>query len=429
MGATRSMNILMFAHRLEVGGTQINAIELADALQRLHRMSVILFATPGPLATLAERKGLRFVAAPDASIHPSLARAEALRSVVRMHAPDVVHAWDWWQCLDACWALRMGRKVPLVVTDMMMELTRLLPKHLPTTFGTPEIVRKARSTGRSRAELLLPPVDVEANRPGVVDGHAFRRQHGIEARAPLLVTVSRLSDWMKSESLIRTVQSIPGLGHHDVTLAIVGEGNARAPLEAMARRVNASLGRAAVVFTGALLDPRPAYQAADIVIGMGGSALKGMAFGKPVVVVGEGGFSEIFDESTADAFHDRGMYGRATPERGNEPLIAQLRFLLDNPVRRTSIGTFSRSFVLQQYALEEVSGKLADFYRRSLGSPVCGRSIAFDALRTATVYVRERRFLSRSRDRSPIDAVKDKHAYALRHQATTTCGSSDGPPP
>ena len=103
----------MFAHRLEVGGTQVNAIELADALQRLHGMTVTLFATSGPLVALARSKGLRYVAAPDASVHPSLARARALREVVRSEAADLVHAWDWWQCLDACCALRMGRAVPL----------------------------------------------------------------------------------------------------------------------------------------------------------------------------------------------------------------------------------------------------------------------------------------------------------------------------
>ena len=49
-------------------------------------------------------------------------------------------------------------------------------------------------------------------------------------------------------------------------------------------------GRQVVLLTGEIADPRPAYAAADVVVGQGGSALRGMAFGKPLVVVGEGRF-------------------------------------------------------------------------------------------------------------------------------------------
>ncbi len=64
-----------------------------------------------------------------------------------------------------------------------------------------------------------------------------------------------------------------------------------------------------MVLTGAMVDPRPAYAAADVVVGMGGSALRGMAFGKAVIVVGERNFAEIFDPDTAERFYDRGIYG------------------------------------------------------------------------------------------------------------------------
>jgi glycosyltransferase involved in cell wall biosynthesis len=402
------VNILMFAHRLEVGGTQTNAIELADALQRLHGMTVTLFATSGPLVALARSKGLRYVAAPDASVHPSIARVRALRESVRFEAPDLVHAWDWWQCLDACCALRMGTAVPLVVSDMMMELTRVLPKRLPTTFGTPEIVRKARTMGRTRAELLLPPVDVALNAPRSVDGAAFRRMHGLGDGTPLIVTVSRLSTWMKSDSLVRAIGAMERLGHHaGLRLVIVGEGLARPALERLAHQVNGRLGFPAVLFTGALLDPRPAYEAADIVIGMGGSALRAMAFRKPVIVVGEGGFSAIFEPSTADAFHDRGFFGRCDPAQGNDALVAQLEQLLADAERRKQIGHFSRQFVVQHHALEPVSARLAGLYRDAVEKPLTASSAALDALRPAAVDLRERRFRTRSRDRTPVDAVTD----------------------
>src|SRR4051794_13386905 len=134
------MKILVFAHRLEVGGTQVNAIELAAELRDAYGHEPILFATPGPMVELATAKGLRFVPAPDATRHPSWARMRALRETVRRERPDLVHAWDWPQCLDAYYGVHLAQAVPLLVTVMSMAVPRLIPRAVLTTFGTPELV-------------------------------------------------------------------------------------------------------------------------------------------------------------------------------------------------------------------------------------------------------------------------------------------------
>ena len=284
------MKILVFADRLEVGGTQVNAIELTAALRDLHGHEVVLFATPGPMLKLAEEKGLRFLPAPDTHVHPSLPRMYALRDAVRRERPDLIHVWDWTQLLDAYYVAHVLMRVPMVVTVMSMAVPRLLPKALPTTLGTPELLDQARAAGRRRLELVLPPVDVHYNAPDSVDAQPFRERYDIKVSDLTLVTVSRLVDWMKAESLRRTVDVVRTLGRDlPLRFVIVGDGTSRAELERLARETNVELGREAVLLTGALIDPRPAYAAADIVVGMGGSALRGMAFGKPVVVVGEQG--------------------------------------------------------------------------------------------------------------------------------------------
>lgn len=82
----------------------------------------------------------------------------------------------------------------MVVSDMMMELTRVLPKRLPTTFGVPELVAKAKAANRRQVELVVPPVDVRYNAPGVVDPQPFRDHYGIAKGDISLVTVSRLTE-------------------------------------------------------------------------------------------------------------------------------------------------------------------------------------------------------------------------------------------
>ena len=332
------MKIVVFAHQLEVGGTQTNAIEISAALRDLYDYEVVLFATPGPMVKLAEEKNLRFIPAPEPHGHPSLARMSALREVVRHERPDLIHVWDWYQCLDAYFGVHLTMRIPMVVTDMMMTLTRVLPKRIPTTFGVPELCDQARASGRRQVEFIPPPIDVNLNALGAVNPRPFRKRYGIEKNDITLVIVSRLTNWLKAESLLRTIDVVRTLGRDiPLRLVIVGEGLLRAKLESLAEKINCELGRPAIVLTGVLLDPRPAYAAADIVIGMGGSALRGMAFSKPVVIVGERGFSAPLTPETADLFYYKGIYGLGNGDSDNTQLITDIRKLADHP--RLSLRT------------------------------------------------------------------------------------------
>jgi glycosyltransferase involved in cell wall biosynthesis len=391
------MKILVFAHQLEIGGTQVNAIDLAAALRDVHGHEVVLFATPGPMVEAVRDRRLSFIPAPDPRFHPSPARMRALREAVHSERPDLLHVWDWWQCLDAYYAVHVTMRLPMVVTDMMMSLTRLLPKQVPTTFGTPELVDRARAAGRRRVELILPPVDVRLNAPDAVDPSPFRRACGIEPGDITLVTISRLAESMKSESLLRTIDAVRILGRElPLRFVIVGEGDARSTLEGRAAAANRTVGRRAVVLAGAALDSRPAYAAADVVLGMGGSALRAMAFGKPVVVLGEHGFAAPLTPATAASFYYGGIYGRGNGDAGNEGLVAIIRQLAQRADERAALGAFARRFVVQHYSLDTVSARLAQFCEHAAAEiPPLHVSVA-DGVRTAAVYARERRFFTTS---------------------------------
>ena len=383
------MKIVVFAHRLDVGGTQVNAIELTAALRDLHGHDVVIFATPGPMMKFAAEKGLRFLPAPEATAHPSPARMRALREVIRDERPDLIHVWDWPQCLDAYYGVYLLKRVPMVVTCMSMVLPRLLPKALPTTFGTPELLDHAAASGRRHLKLILPPVDLKLNRPNAVDAQPFRNEYGINDDDVTLVTVSRLVDWMKVEGLRRTIHVVRTLGRElPLRFVIVGDGTSRGELERLARETNADLGRTAVVLTGELLDPRPAYAAASIVVGMGGSALRGMAFCKPVVIIGERGFSATFCPETADSFYYRGMYGLGDGNSSNARLIEDIRRLAGSREQATALGEFSRQFVLRHFSLQEVSAQLDEFCRAVAAADTPQRHVVVsDGLRTAALVL------------------------------------------
>ncbi|MFG1997401.1 glycosyltransferase family 4 protein [Actinoplanes sp. NPDC048988] len=382
------MKILVYAHRLEVGGTQVNAIELAASLRDNHGYDPVLFATPGPMESLASSLRLRYIPAPEPGSHPSPARMRALRAAVRDEKPDLIHAWDWTQTLDAFYGVHLPTGLPLLSTVMSMAVPRLIPRAVRTTFGTYELLDQARAAGRDRLGLLLPPVDVHQNAPDPTLGKQFRATHGLAPDDILVVTVSRLVEHLKLESLRRTVEAMTTLGAEIPTLrlVIVGDGTARPAIEAQSATVNEALGRPAIVLTGAMSDPRPAYAAADVVVGMGGSSLRSLAFAKPTVVVGEQGFAAAFTPSTADRFLYTGMYGLGDGDEGNRTLIAEIRELATAPsTAATELGDFSRDFILRNYSLESVTANLDTLCRETLTDHSPIRRRATDGLRTAAV--------------------------------------------
>jgi glycosyltransferase involved in cell wall biosynthesis len=274
-----------------------------------------------------------------------------------------------------------------------MEVDRILPKNVPTTFGTPQLVDEARAHSRRSVRLLLPPVDVRHNAPGVVDAEAFRKQWGVSGSHVTLVTVSRLDDQMKGESLFRTAEAVRTLGAElPIQFVVVGDGTARPALEERAKAINSELGRTAIILTGQLVDPRPAYACADVAICMGGSALRAMAFGKPVIVVGEQGFSSVLSPDTAESLHYNGIYGRGNHNTNNDHLPVSIRRLVENSELRKSLGPFSREFVLRHFTLEAVCAGLDEFCRDAGTQVPKVHHMAADVFRTAAIYVKERRF-------------------------------------
>lgn len=379
------MKILVVAHRLELGGTQVNAIELATVLQRRHGHEVVVAAAPGPAEAMLARNGLRYLPLPDADRHPTRGRVRVLADIGVQEAPDLVHVWDWPQCFDAYPGLHVRQRRPMLCSVMSMSVARNLPRHLPITYGTPLLRRSASHRRRGPVYLLEPPVDLSANRPDKALADAWRRAMRIADDELLIVAVTRIEHHMKLEGLQRTLDCMPSLARsHPVRLAVVGEGSALSRVQARADEVNREAGRHVVTLTGGLLDPRPAYAAADVVVGMGSSALRAMAHSKPVVVLGEQGFSRLLDERSFGRFADGGYYGRG--DGTDDDLCGQLRQLLSDPSERLRVGRFSAEAV-QRYSLDDAGARLAMYCEDAVDLPTNPAVARLEGARSAGLVV------------------------------------------
>ncbi|MFJ4673251.1 glycosyltransferase family 4 protein [Kitasatospora purpeofusca] len=375
----RSVRVLVHLNNLALGGAQLNAVDIARTLRdRGH--DPVLFAQgvdgPAPLVEVAAGHGLDVVVAGG----PDTPHSEVRRRLGRLaaqHGSQLLHAWEVRAARNSYFGPGRYGRIPVVTTFYGIRMLRGLPRHQPLVLGLGALLGDGRAFGHRDVSLIEPPVNTATDAPGLVDGTAFRRQHGIGDEELLLAIVTRLVPALEKDAGAElTVDAVRQLDDPRVRLVIVGTGPSLESLRARAAGVNEALGRPAVLVPGQLADPRPAYQGADIVLGMGGSALRGLAFGKPVVVHGAAGYAAVHEPGPLVEPHaSRCMYGFGDGSRSPEALAAQLRGLLDDPARRAELGAWGREWVVGRFSLESVTGAFEELYARVLARP--GRTVGW----------------------------------------------------
>jgi glycosyltransferase involved in cell wall biosynthesis len=423
------MKALVYPHATGIGGSQLNAVEIAAAVRdRGHEMLIV--SRQGPLVDKIRQLGLPHILLDDRAVRrPSARAADQLTELARKHRCDVVHGYEWPPGLEAFAGPRLRLGLPTVCTVMSQAVAPFLPRTMPLIVGTGQIKSRALEAGHQNVTLLQPPVDTRENAPGCVlgqDPRSFTRDLGLRPDVPLVVVVSRLAPELKLESLLAACDAAGELASSGTSLqlVLVGDGQARPLVEAAAEAANARAGTRIVTLTGLMKDPRPAYAAADIVLGMGTSALRGMAFAKPVVVQGEHGFCELLTPQSARQFLHQGWFGLGPPEHGRSEAAARLttilRDLAGDSERRLSLGRFARTVVTSRHSLEGAAKIQLDAYAEAISTgPATSRlDLLTDAARAGVGMARYKvlRKLQRWRGHAAVDDFNAVARFAPQPQ-------------
>ena len=216
-----------------------------------------------------------------------------------------------------------------------------------------EVVHNGIDLERFPATGTQPPAAVRARaRAGLP---ALER---LSPGAPLVVCVGRLCVQKGQDLLLRAwpevAARVPG-----ARLALVGDGPERQ-----------ALGRAAsdgVLFAGAVADPVPWYEAADLVVapsrweGMALVPLEAMACGRTVVSTGISGARESLPPDPHPA--------TLVPPGDREALVAALTVLLTSPRLCEALGRRAEEHVRTTYDVRRTAAAVAAVYRDLLGLP------------------------------------------------------------
>lgn len=363
-----------------LGGCPINAIDLARTLRgRGHHVVLIAMDDDVPVSVLpyAEAAGFEVERIPEGA--RLIERARHLRRLVKAHDLDVLHVFATSLATSAVLACGWSRRRAAVALNWLMENEFRTTSRTPLIVGTQGLHREALQRHGSRSYLLEPPVDVDRDRPDAEARTAFRAQHGIADDHLALVLVGRidaLAPDLEARPDHRYADKLPGIllaldavqrrADRRLRLVLVGDGSGMGTVRAGAAKVNKELGWDAVVLTGALADPHPAYASADIGLAMGGSALRVMAHGVPLIVLGTRGFSRVFDRESVDYFMENGYFGTEGPI---DPVGELLRHLdrLEDESERARLAAWALDLVRARYGLGPAAARLEAVYVETLG--------------------------------------------------------------
>lgn len=385
------LRVLVRLNSLELGGTQINAVDLAAELRahgvESHLVGPRSSARPGP--SLLDVAAARGVTVEPYDPAPGLrAHARQLTEAADRVGADLVHVYgSWGGDRPVFWGPARGGRRPWVQTVYEMQVAPVILRNVPLVVGTGYLLDEAHDRP-GHTVLISPPVDVDADRPGAVDGAGFREGHGIGPREVLLGIVSRLDTDMKAAPVGHAIDAMRVLGTLGAALVVVGTGDAEVALRERADKVNRDVGREVVRFAGPLADPRPAYAASDVVLGMGGSAARALAFGTPLVVQGEAGWSRLFEPSTAESLARSSYWSPEPSDDAVGGLVRAVSPLLDDRERREELGRFGRQFAVERFGLPAMAGRLAALYEEA-GRLYTAREWAADVAQEAGRVVRK----------------------------------------
>ncbi|PWI18315.1 glycosyltransferase family 1 protein [Streptomyces sp. Act143] len=179
----------------------------------------------------------------------------------------------------------------------------------------------------------------------------------VDPAAPLVVCVGRLCRQKGQDVLLRAWEAVLERVPR-ARLALVGDGPDRDELRSLATE--------SVHFAGAVTDPAPWYQAADLVVlpsrweGMALAPLEAMACGRPVVLTDVDGARESLPPGLVPHC--------LVPPESPAPLAGAVAGLLLDPLRCESLGHQGRRHVLSTHDVRHTTGAVADLYRELLGT-------------------------------------------------------------
>jgi glycosyltransferase involved in cell wall biosynthesis len=379
MSASQPRRILRIIHPLSISGPAFQALLLTSSLNQMGYESYLVTGqitdSPDTLHKILDTYAVEPLILPEFDYENPFAMLPALMrlvDIIREYQPDIVHTHNtragflgriaariagvpvtvhtmheypfrgYYNRLSTLLFIYMER-IGAYYSDSIITLSESLRKALVDTYG---ITRKSRIT------VLPIGFDLDIFAQTKRKRGIFREEWLIAADAPLIGIIGRLLP-VKNHALFLEAarqihQALP-----DARFAIVGDGEERANLEALARQLGLS---DAVIFTGWQQQMERIYSDLDVLVnsswneGTPVPIIEALAAACPVVGTAVGGIPDLLD---------RGTLGKLVPSGDADALSKAIMETLQSPPDMQQ----AQKTMLKRYSIERLAQDLDSLYR------------------------------------------------------------------
>ena len=350
-----SLKVLWYHSAMDIGGVW-NSIWLAEALvKRGHQVTFV--AEKGPLCSELAPRGIGFRRIDYYRYrHPSWTFARQFTRVIQEEKADVT-----WTIFTACsLEARLAALVSGIPAFPLYGTPKIPAYRLPSQGHIGVILPRLKEyfvglgASPEKVHVIHGRLDGQIFRPISERPRFLRDNFDIPEGNFIVVIITRVfpSKWGAIELFVAAAEQLTWR-RSDVTLVLVGGGSLEEELRRLARRVNEGRPTPALVLTGMIQRGIPEIMnEADIVLGLGSTCPLGMLCGRPTIVVGNGGYSEIVSPETMGKilywhFNLHFKPSAAQPDL----LIAQIEALLGDEARRQRLSAYVRDFGMRTFDL------------------------------------------------------------------------------
>lgn len=384
--------ILQIVPRLDTGGAELSAIEIASALAQAGARAEV-FTEGGRMADRISAGGGVLVPFPAATKNPLrlIANARALAKHITATDVALVHA----RSRAPAWSARIAARRtgrPFVTTyhgaysengqfkrwynsvmaagDRVIANSNYTRDLIVARYGTP--TERIRVIHRGVDPAIFDPAAVAPSRI-----EALRKQWGLAAGEPVILLAARLTGWKGQAVLIEAAAKLAAGGHLGATVVLAGDAQGRDGYVDLLDRMVGAAGLGGKVRRVGHIDDMPAaFAAAAVAViastepeAFGRTAAEAQAMGCPVIATAIGAPPEVIVAGDPEA-----MTGWLVPPGDGDALAAALRRAIAiDPGARSAMAERARSRVLRHFSLDAMRHATLLVYDELLGTRLAER--------------------------------------------------------
>lgn len=372
------IRVLMMIDALNIGGTETHVLNIVQKLIDM-KIYVAVATSGGPMEEIMKSYGIKIIKIPfSGDFIPNKKKfgmIKTLKTIIDEERINIIHCHLFASMQLASELYRMY-KIPYVVTIHGL----FYPKHIfySTCMQASSIIAVSvpvkkmlenRLKGTVKNRIVVVPNGVSSDVISNSDtGADIRKELEIRKNSKILCYCSRL-DWNKTDaarvflfSFSRLLEEFPKL-----EAIIVGDGPGREVIEKEAQIINEMTNGRNVHVVGAKVNVIPYFMESSIVIGTGRVALEAMMCQKPVIAMGNQGYTGTITEQNKDSQWEMYFGDHDALENPNAARLTQdIRRLLTNPDKRKRIGRWGKTWCEEKFNTENIVKDIVQIYKKAL---------------------------------------------------------------